>query len=74
MTFEELRSRCGAVAWIIRATREGSRERIELNLYYTANAREKLARYDGAEVVSFRPVVTEWPHGPVNTLEVELDV
>ena len=46
----------------------------EISRDYTANAMEKLARYDGAELVRIRSLVTSWPQGPVNTLEVVLRV
>ena len=75
MKFEELRGLCDVAAWIIIVQRpDGTRERTEISRDYTADAREKLARYDGADIVRIRSYVTQWPQGPVNTLEVVLNV
>lgn len=75
MTFELLRFLSDTKTWTIEAMlRDGSRERVQINSNYTAHAEEKLARYDGAEVVRITPTVTSWPFGPVNTLEVKLRV
>lgn len=75
MTFELLRAISDTSTWIIKANREdGSQERMEINTNFTVHAHEKLARYDRAEVLQIRPVVTSWDFGMLNTLEVELRV
>ena len=44
----------------------------EISLDYTVEPKRKLEKWAAYEVEWFRPTITQWPHGYVNTLEVEL--
>jgi hypothetical protein len=73
MKFSELRAKCMARAYRLIVTRpDGKSRTIEISLDYTAVPNVKLAKRNEDEVVSFRPTITQWPVGYVNTLEVEL--
>lgn len=73
MKFAELRGSCTARAYRLIVNRANGTSRAEeINLDYTVEPKRKLRRWDGAEVEWFRPTITQWPHGYVNTLEVEL--
>lgn len=73
MKFGKLRECCTARAYRLIVTRpDGKSRTMEISLDYTAVPNVKLARRNEDEVVSFRPTITQWPVGYVNTLEVEL--
>lgn len=74
MKFGELRERCQARAYLLEITRKGGKtESLEISLDYSVEPKRKLSKWDGAEVSGFRPTITKWPVGYVNTLEVFLD-
>ena len=73
MKFRELRAKCTARAYrpiVNRANGKSHTE--EISLDYTVEPKRKLQKWDGFEVEWFRPTITRWPVGYVNTLEVEL--
>lgn len=73
MKFGELRGSCTTRAYrLIVNHADGKSHAEEINLDYTVEPKRKLTRWDGAEVEWFRPTITKWPVGYVNTLEVEL--
>lgn len=75
MKFRELREKSLARAYLLEITKaNGKTERVEINMDYTVVPKRKLAKWDEAEVAGFRPTITQWPVGYVNTLEVELNV
>ena len=73
MRFKSLRERCTARAYRLIVNRVGGKTREEeISLDYTVEPKRKLEKLDAYAVEWFRPTVTQWPHGYVNTLEVEL--
>lgn len=73
MKFKSLRERCTARAYrLIVNQANGKSHTEEISLDYTVEPKRKLAKWDGAEVEWFKATVTQWPHGYVNTVEVEL--
>jgi len=73
MKFKSLREKCTARAYRLIVNRaNGKTQEEEISLDYTVAPKRKLERRDGFEVEWFRPTITQWPHGYVNTVEVEL--
>lgn len=73
MKFKSLRERCMARAYRLIVNRaNGKSHEEEISMDYTVEPKRKLSKWDGAEVEWFRPTITQWPHGYVNTVEVEL--
>lgn len=73
MKFGKLRECCTTRAYRLIVNRaNGKSHAEEINLDYTVEPKRKLSRWDGAEVECFRPTITKWPVGYVNTLEVEI--
>lgn len=73
MKFGKLREKCQARAYrLIVTLADGESHTEEISLDYTVEPNRKLGSWAGAEVARFRPTITQWPHGYVNTLEVEL--
>lgn len=73
MKFKSLREKCTARAFRLIVNRaNGKSHAEEISLDYTVEPKRKLSKWDGAEVEWFRPTITQWPHGYVNTLEVDL--
>jgi hypothetical protein len=73
MKFKSLREKCTARAFRLNINRaNGKSHAEEISLDYTVEPKRKLSKWDGAEVEWFRPTITQWPHGYVNTLEVDL--
>ena len=73
MKFSELRENCTARAYrLIVILADGESHTEEISLDYTVEPGRKLGLWAGAAVEWFRPTITKWPHGYVNTLEVEL--
>lgn len=74
MKFAELREKCTARAYRLIITRNnGKYPTEEISLDYTVEPNRKLRKWDAARVKAFKPTITQWPVGYVNTLEVELD-
>ena len=73
MKLKALREHCTANAYRLNITRNsGKVESCEVHLLYTVEPKRKLGKWDAAEVEAFGPVITKWPVGYVNTLEVSL--
>lgn len=73
MKFGKLRECCTARAYRLIVNRaNGKTLEEEISLDYTVEPKRKLEKWDGFEVEWFRPTITRWPVGYVNTLEVEL--
>jgi len=73
MKFKSLREKCTARAYRLNINRaNGKTQEEEISLDYTVEPKRKLSKWDGAEVEWFRPTITQWPHGYVDTLEVDL--
>ena len=73
MDFRELRGSCTARAYRLIINRaNGKSHEEEISLDYTVEPKRKLEKWAGAEVEWFRPTISQWPVGYVNTLEVEL--
>ena len=73
MDFRELRGSCSARAYrLIVKLASGKTVEEEISLDYTVEPKRKLQKWDGFAVEWFRPTITRWPVGYVNTLEVEL--
>ena len=73
MKFKTLRAMCTARAYRLIVNRVGGKTQAEeISLDYTVEPKRKLEKLDAYAVECFRPTVTQWPHGYVNTLEVEL--
>lgn len=74
MKFRELRASCTARAYRLYIDLgNGKSHTEEISLDYTVEPKRKLEKWDGFEVKWFRPTITRWPVGYVNTQEVELD-
>lgn len=74
MKFAELREKCTARAYRLIITRVSGRSPAEeISLDYTVEPISKLRKWDTTRVKAFKPTITQWPVGYVNTLEVELD-
>ena len=73
MKFKSLREKCQARAYrLIVNQANGKSHAEEISLDYTVEPKRKLEKRDGFVVEWFRPTITQWPVGYVNTLEVEL--
>lgn len=73
MNFGKLRESCTARAYRLIVNRaNGKSHTEEISLDYTVEPKRKMGKWDKAEVEWYRPTITQWPHGYVNTLEVEL--
>ena len=73
MKFGKLQESCTARAYRLIINRaNGKSHEEEISLDYTVEPKRKLGKWDAAEVEAFRPTITQWPVGYVNTLEVEL--
>lgn len=73
MKFKTLRAMCTARAYRLIVNRVDGKTQIEeISLDYTVVSKRKLEKLDAYAVEWFGPTVTQWPHGYVNTLEVEL--
>lgn len=73
MNFGMLRESCTARAYRLIVNRaNGKSHTEEISLDYTVEPKRKMGKWDMAEVEWYRPTITQWPHGYVNTLEVEL--